>query len=141
MNNKGKKTFSFRDSPTSGRVKKVLVGRPLFVKVELSKPLQLVENLKRAENVLGTSRYTSGSASTCVYYPETTKNCRAPLAPDDFIEPINDLNIPSIYEYAFYSKHFNSIPMVGVVDKPYLQKTFSRKNSQINRKALKIELQ
>ena len=138
MNNKSKKTFSYRSSPTCGRNQRVTVGRPVFVKVELSKPLQLVENLKRAENVFGCSRYTNGSASTCAFYPESTKNFKAPQAPDDFIEPINDLNIPSIYEYAFYSKNFNSIS--GVVDKPYLQKTFSRKNSEKNRKALNIEL-
>lgn len=115
--------LSCKGSPDSCKGDRKTGRKPVFVKVKLNKPLQLVENLNRVGCVKEAFRWTAGSISTCTSYPESTRGSRTFKAPDDFIEPINDLNIPSIHEYAFHSRH--PVQSIGVIDKPYLQKTFT----------------
>lgn len=132
MSYRGKKYLSRKGSPDDTKGVRKCMGKAVFVKVKLNKPLQLVENLNRVGYLHEACRWTAGSLSTCTSYPENIWTPKAFRAPDDFIEPVNELNIPSIHEYEFHSKHPNPAQLVGVIDKPHLQKTFT-----FGRKSLK----
>jgi hypothetical protein len=127
-----KSAFNSRgiSSPRSPQSRAPDIKKAVHIKVRLSAKSVSADSLKHVKSnpLANLSTYNSLRIPNLASLSGKKFLINNP-APGDFIEPTHDMIIPSIFEYASFSKHLTNIS-IHVVDKPHLR----RRNTTEGRK-------